>query len=374
MLFRTPAFAARAFLASAIVFLLAGCSHGAAEQDAAPIVVNDHGIRRVPEHSPLRDRLKVQAVAVRDLAHALTAPAIVEADPSHTLNILPPVTGRIVELKVALGDRVTRGQVLAVIASGDYAQASSDEARARDAMELASKAMERAKGVNEAGGAAQKDLEAAQSSYAQAQAEFQRASSRLASLGRVSGTGSARGVAVVSPVDGSVTALSAAVGGFANDPNASLMTITDLGHVWITANVAENDVHEVARGQQAEVTLPAWPGRSFHGVVQSVSDVLDPDSRRVKARIAVPNEQGELKANMYATATFDVPRVQAVLVPQSALLMNNDDVTVFVETAPWTFTRRAVVLGGDEGDEARIVKGLAPGDRVVTLGGVLIND
>ncbi|SFR92909.1 membrane fusion protein, cobalt-zinc-cadmium efflux system [Dyella sp. OK004] len=375
MLFRSKNHPARPIFALALSVLLSACGHGDKHQEAAPAVVDDHGVLRVPEKSPLRARLKIQPVEQRDLAHPLSAPAMVEADPAHTVNILPPVTGRIAELKVGLGDRVTRGQVLAVIASGDYAQAMSDRQKASDALALAKKTLDRAEGVKQAGGAAQKDLETARSAFVQAQAEYDRADTRLTSLGALAlGKGTAHCMVVVAPTDGSITALSAAAGAFANDPNAPLMTITNLDHIWVTANVAENEARQIAPGQQADVVLPAWPGRSFHGTVQSVSDVLDADSRRVKARIVMPNVDGALKTNMFATATFQVPQPKVLLVPQSALLMNNDSVTVFVEISPWAFQRRTVELGQDEGGETRITKGLQPGDRVVAAGGVLIND
>ncbi|MGO4700833.1 efflux RND transporter periplasmic adaptor subunit [Dyella sp. 2RAB6] len=356
-----------------LLFALAACSRTEQAPAPAPAVVNDAGVLRIPANSPLRQRLKVRAVEQRALPHALVAPALIEADPSHTVNVLAPVTGRVIELRVKLGDRVTRGQVLALIASGDHAQAVADQRKAADATALAKQALDRAEAVQQAGGSAQKDLEAARSGYVQAQAEAARTQARLAAMG-AAGERDTRGVAVRSPADGSITALSAAVGAFANDANAPLMTITDLGHVWVTANVAENEAAQVAPGESAEVVLPAWPGRRFEGVVQSVSDVLDADSRRVKARIVVANADGALKANMFATATFRVPQPKALLVPQSALLMNNDSVTVFVEVSPWAFVRRTLELGQDEGDAARVLKGLAPGDRVVVAGGVLIND
>jgi cobalt-zinc-cadmium efflux system membrane fusion protein len=374
MLFHIKKGPSALIFALATSLLLPACSRTERAQENAPAVVDDHGVLRVPESSPLRKRLKVQAVEQRELSHALTAPAMVEADPSHTVNVLAPVTGRVVELKVRLGDRVKRGQVLALIASGDYAQAVADAQKAADALALAKQGRDRAVGVQQAGGAAQKDLEAARSAYDQARAEDVRAQARLVSLGANGAKGDAHGMAVVAPTDGSITALSVGVGAYANDPNAALMTVTDLGHVWVTANVAENEAALIKPGIDADVVLPALPGRHFQGAVQSVSDVLDADSRRVKARIVVPDADGALKANMFATATFQVPQPKALLLPQSALLMNNDSVTVFVEASPWAFVRREVELGLDEGGQARIVKGLAPGERVVTAGGVLIND
>lgn len=376
MLFRPEKFSPAIYLTIVLSLSVAACSHDAADhKDTAPAVITEHGQWRVPEKSPLRTRLKVQSVVSRDVSQPLIAPAMVEADPAYTINVLAPLTGRVAELKVALGDQVSRGQVLAVLVSGDYAQATSDSTKANDALTLAKKTLERAEAVKEAGAAAEKDLEAARSAFVQAQAEYARAQTRLASLGSVSsGKGDMRRMQVLSPADGSITALSAATGSFANDPNAPLMTVTDLNHVWVTANVAENEARLIAPNQRVNVTLPAWPGRDFHGTVQSVSAVLDADSRRIKARIVVPNAGGALKPNMFATAIFQVPQPQALLVPQSALLMNNDNVTVLVEISPWVFARRVVELGQDVGSEARITKGLQPGDRIVVAGGVLIND
>ncbi|RDD82437.1 efflux RND transporter periplasmic adaptor subunit [Dyella tabacisoli] len=365
----------RVSLAVALTLLMAACTNTPGGAADAPAVVADHGVLRIPEKSPLRSRIKVAPVEWRETPHVLIAPAVVEADPARTVNILAPLTGRVVELKVGLGAQVTRGQLLAVIASGDFAQAQSDATKAADVLGLAKKSLERAQGVKDAGGSAQKDLEAAQSAYVQAQAEATRAQTRLAVLGASThDKGGSRRIEITAPQSGTVTTLATAAGAYANDPNAVLMTVTNLDHVWITANVAENEAAQIAAGQPVDVTLPAWPERSFHGTVQFVSTVLDPDSRRLKARIALANADGALKPNMFATANFQVPQPKAAFVPQSALLMNNDSVTVFVEVSPWAFARRTVVLGSDEGANARIVKGLMAGDRVVVAGGVLIND
>jgi cobalt-zinc-cadmium efflux system membrane fusion protein len=100
------------------------------------VVIAEHGLLRVPEKSPLRTQLVVQSVELRNAPHAVVFPATIEADPSRTANVLPALTGKLVELKVGLGDHVTRGQLLAVIDSGDLAQAYADVEKARDALDL----------------------------------------------------------------------------------------------------------------------------------------------------------------------------------------------------------------------------------------------
>jgi len=363
-----------AALAAACI-LLSGCSNRATAPETTPAVVSEGGKLRVPDKSPLRTQLVVQAVESKQAAHALVVPAMVEADPARTIAVVPPATGRIIELKVGLGDRVNRGQPLMLIASGDSAQAFTDVDKARDALDLARKQLERAKAVLKAGGEATKDVETAQSAFEQAQAEYDRATTRVTSLGgSAGGKGTARTMTVTAPISGSIATLAVAAGQFVNDATATAMTLSNLDNVWVTANVSENQLGQIAPGLAADVSLAAYPGEVFHGSVQFVDNVLASDTRRAKARIVFVNADGKLKPNMFATATFQLPQPAQVFVPQSALLMNNDATTVFVETAPWTFERRAVTLGYDEGADARIASGLQAGERVVVKGGVLIND
>ena len=365
------------FAMATLILLLGACSHAPKEAPPQPAVIDDHGLLRIPEHSPLRTRLQVQTVELRALPHTLAAPAMVEADPARTANILPSLSGKVVSLKVGLGDTVHRGQLLAVIGSGDFAQAVADVAKARDALDLAKKSLDRASGVQQAGGAAVKDLQAAQSGYNQALDEYQRAQTRLAAVGGTADSGkhaAGPGISVLAPMDGSITALSIAPGTYVNDVTASMMTIVNLDSVWVTANVAEDDLALVVRDEPVDVTLSAYPGSVLHGRVSSVSSVLQPDTRRGMVRITVSNADGRLKPNMFATATFAAAQPAQVFVPESALLMNNDSTTVLVEVSPWTFQRRTVQLGDDEGTGTRVLAGLRQGDRVVVKGGVLLND
>jgi cobalt-zinc-cadmium efflux system membrane fusion protein len=328
----------------------------------------------IPPGSVLRSQLAVAQVAVKDGPRTLVLPASVEADPARTINILPPVAGKVVELPVRLGDRVVKGQPLAVIDSADLAQAYADDDKARDEVRRTGQALERVRGLNKAGAGALKDLEQAQSDYEQARIEFDRAEARLKEIGVKSGKGESRQLTLRAPVAGSVTALMCAPGSFANDTTAPLMTVANLDSVWVTANVPESEIAHVGRGQSVEVTFPAYPGETFHGAVAFVSDVVDADSRRCKVRMDFPNPKDLLKPNMFANVSFIVPQKPAVFVPNSALLMNNDSTVVFVEVEPWTFVKRTVLPGYGEGDGARIDRGLNSGDRVIVKGGVLIND
>ncbi len=179
---------------------------------------------------------------------------------------------------------------------------------------------------------------------------------------------------VIAPVSGSVTTLNTAAGAVLNDATAALMTVSNLDHVWVTANVPEGLIGTVANGQDVAVVLAAYPQQVLSGKVAFVGTVLDADTRRVKARIAFANPQGLLKPNMFATARFAVPQAPQPQVPTSALLMNNDSTSVFVEVDPWTFVRRTVELGSEDGGQVRVRSGIQAGERIVIRGGVLLND
>jgi cobalt-zinc-cadmium efflux system membrane fusion protein len=362
-------------LAITLALGLAACSHGANDAEQPPaFTVEKNGRIKVPEGSPLRKELAVQPVESRQAPHAMVFPANVEADPAHTANVLPPFTGKLMELKVGLGDHVTKGQLLAVMDSGDFAQAHADAEKARDALDLAKKSLDRARAVKAAGGNATKDLESAQSGYNQALAEFNGAQTRLAAVGGAQAGATQRLMQIVAPTSGYVTALSASPGAYVNDVTAAMMTVSNLDSVWITANVPESDVGMVAKGEKMDAMLAAYPGQLFHGTVAFVNPVLQADTRRDLVRAMFANADGKLKPNMYANASIDVPQPAQVFVPESALLMNNDNISVFIEVSPWTFERRTVDLSYDDNGDTRVLKGLKAGDRVVVRGGVLLND
>ena len=329
----------------------------------------------IPENSPLRQRLTVMPAPSRLQSGSITAPGIVESDPARTVAVLPAGGGRVQTLKVALGDRVQRDQVLAVIDSPDLAQAYDDNDKAASLARLAGRNLQRTEEQFKIGAAAQRELDQARNDDAQAVAEYGRTRARLRAMGAAEeARGGGRLLMVRAPVAGSVTALAIAPGAMINDITQSIMNIADLSVVWVTAQVAEKDIPVLAPGQDAEVTIAAYPDKTLHGKVLFVADVIEADSRRNKTRIAFANPGYALKPNMFATVTLHGPALTRVVLPTSALLMNNDRTSVFVATAPWTFERRTVepILG--EGTQVAISSGIQPGEQVVVKGGILLND
>lgn len=348
--------------------------HPKPAEQSAPALVHQGEKIVIPEDSALRQRLAVAPVSSEAVGTKLVLPGIVEADPARTAAVLTPLGGRLVTLNVSLGDRVAKGQVVAVIDSPDLAQAFDDAEKAKDVFDLTEKNLKRQEEQVKIGAASVRDLDQARSDHAQAEAEYRRAQARLAIVGAAGAKPGDRLLTVRAPVAGSVTVLSVAPGNMINDPTQPLMTIADLSSVWVTALVPEKDIASVGKDRDAEIVLAAYPEQTLRGEVAFLSDVIEPDSRRNKLRISLPNPEHLLKPNMFATVTVSSPvRIRLVL-PTSALLMNNDRISVFVATAPWTFERRTVQAQLRDGGTVPIDSGLAADDQVVVRGGILLND
>ena len=381
-----PAFRGRAFFWGGIglglllaAFLLThgfGLMGGAAKVAEGPALMERQGNKVViPEGSPLRSRLAVAPASADSVSLRLTLPGLVESDPARTASVIPPLSGRVLDLKVRLGDRVAKGQVLAILDSADLAQAYDDYDKAADAFKLTQKNLARQQEQSKIGVASDRDLDQAKSENAQAEAEYTRARAHLNLLNAsTESRGSSRRLNVQAPVSGSIITLSVTPGSIINDPTAPLMTIADLSTVWVTAMVPERDIAAVAKGQDADVSFTAYPDRPRHSKVLFVGDVVEPDSRRNKIRIAFANADYSLKPNMFATVTLLGPPQPRVVLPSSSLLMNNDRTSVFVATAPWTFERRTVEPQLEEGPTVAIRSGVSPGEQVVVRGGILLND
>ena len=342
----------------------------------ATAAIERHGeLLTIPEGSPLRSRLVIATATAAPVSGTLVLPGVVEADPARMAPVLPALGGRVLEVKVRPGDRVSAGEVLAVLDSPDLAQAYDDDAKAAASFTLNQRNVERQEAQARIGAVAERDLEQARSDFAQARAEYERTRARLRAVGADTPADRAsRRLRVRAPFAGSVTALSVAVGNMINDPTQPIMTVVHLGTVWVTALAAEKDSLRLAPGTQAAVTLDSDPTHPLLGRVATVSDVVESDSRRIKVRIAFPNEDFRLKPNMFASVVLSAPGRSEVTLPTSALLMNNDRMSVFVATAPWTFRRRTVELDLQEGERVAIRQGVSPGEQIVVRGAILLND
>lgn len=359
-------------LALILLFLLKCCTALSMHKktSSTPLLIRENNQITIPAGSPLRSQMQVQTVQRTNTPHTVVLPGIVEGNQVGNLDILPPVSGHLIQLKVALGEEVSKDQVLAVIESAGLAQAYSDKVKAQSALKQAQEAVNRAQKVNRAGANAIKDIEQLQNNFTQAQAELQRAQVALASIGGTQDNP----LQIQAPMGGKITSLNYGLGSYINDVTQPLLTLSNIKSVWVTLCVPENLIAVISKGQNAQISLAAYPQRTWSGKISFTNHLVDPDTRCNKSRIALDNADEKLQPNMFASVRTQIPQSEQIIIPLSAILMENNHTTVFVESAPWVFQRRVVVLGAEDQEQVRISAGLQAGDRIVTAGGILVND
>jgi membrane fusion protein, heavy metal efflux system len=351
----------------------AGCKNAAPAADVPARVTGSNGQITIPDGSPLRSALSFDTARTVTLSDVVTATAAVESDPSRTVKLFPPMAGRVVTLGVRLGDPVHKGEVLVTLDSPDFTAAQADYAHALAAYRQAKSNLARERDLAQYGIAAQRDVEQAETDFSQADGDRERAAARLSVLG-IDTSAVLRDQALVlrSPIEGRIIDLSVGAGEYHNDPTVPVMTIADLGTVWLSANVPEKDLHGIRAGDRAVAVVSAYPEDTIRGVVAMVGAVVDTATRMTKVRVSVPNRGGLLKPGMYATITFAAQPRSRVVVPATSLLQVSDSDYVFVEVRPWTLERRAVVIGRLDGDRAIVREGVTSGQRVVAREVVLL--
>jgi cobalt-zinc-cadmium efflux system membrane fusion protein len=324
----------------------------------------------VPQASPLRTKIQTELVEPHPVRSTFEVPASIEADPGRLAKVVPPLTGQVRQLLVRQGELVTKGQPLLVIDAPDLVTARADVLRARTVLVQNEQALRRAQDLLEHSVAAKRDVEEAQAAHDVARDDLRRAEARLRLLGIQSADVEAP-LVVRSPLNGQVLSLATAPGEFRNDPTIPLLIVADLSALWVTASVPERDAGRVHPHDDASMRVAAFPNREFLGRVLFIENVLDPDTRTVKVRIQLENPDALLKPGMFATVTFFGSPSSSIVVPTTALLIS-DGTFVWVETAPWTFTRRPVQIASQDRDHAVISAGLKPGERIVVQNGALL--
>ncbi|RUT27609.1 efflux RND transporter periplasmic adaptor subunit [Asaia sp. W19] len=369
-------------LAALIAIILLGIvitiihEHGGPRSDGPhPQLTRENGLVIVADDSPLMKRLHVAPVKTSVLDHGLRVPGMVQAEPRRSINILTPVTGHVIRTDLQPGQMVHKGDVLAVLASGDLDQAYADLLKARAQETYQERVVKRAQDVLAIGGNARKDLDSASNDLSQARAERQRAERRLQSLNSRTDQDGEGLVRLVAPVDGLIASTSLAPGVNITDATAVQAVLLDISQLQIDAEIPEESAGIVSLGQQAVAHIAALPGRHCDAPIMSIDPALHSDTRRMIAHFLCDNPDGMLRPNMFADVEIAVKQPEMIIVPKTALLMNNDRLTVFVQDGGrMHFRRRAVTVSYDEGENVRVLTGLQGGDTIVTRGAILLND
>lgn len=384
-----------------LVIALGGCSKRKAP-GAAPGDSEKKGVEASHEPAvPHQVRLTPAAIAeagiatwkvqVVDLAHILVLNGSVGYDENRLLQVAANVKGRVASIPVDLGSRVKAGDPLLVIESVDLGRTREELVKELSIFNVSARAYERARKLVDANAISAGEFQAREGDYLAKKAAVASAERTLHLYGdseeairRLRAAADNQGG---SPIDGATLTLRAPFAGRVIDRKVTpgalfealqpLMTVADLGSVWVFLNAYEKDLALLHEGLAVTLRTDAYPQESFHGRVDFLGSVLDPQTRSARIRATVDNRAGKLRPGLFIKAQVEVPRPQSeshpiVAVPQAALQTLEGRATVFVQTEPGLFVRRLVETGHTFEGFTEVLSGVKPGDVVVTEGSFVL--
>jgi membrane fusion protein, heavy metal efflux system len=356
-------------LGSALVAAtLSGCSETPPPASEPPVVVMQGNQLRYGAGHP---QLALLNTALVRPATTVTVelPARLTWDESQTQRIYAPFAGRVSSINADVGQVVTKGQVLAQLASPDFGQAQADAARATVDMQLSKKTLTRQQELLNAGIIARKDFEQSEADAKRAEAEYARAQGRT----KLYSNGSAvnQQLSLMSSIGGIVVERNVNPGQELRPDQSgvgvpAIFVVSNPSSLWVMIDARESDLPSLAKGAKFDLVVPSLPNERFTGTVLASGDMIDSATRTIKIRGVVANPNRRLKAEMLGTAQLERRLGGGLVIPANAIVLQGAIHTVYLQISAGVFEPREVKISYQDSKIAVVAKGLETNDKVVT--------
>lgn len=366
-------------LTAMLAVITVGCSEKSAPVAETKVAEDPSLVTLTTE---LRTNVKIGSVSEMQFVDTLRIPGRIQVDEQYESRAGAPVTGRISTLDVKLGDQVSAGQRLATIKSTELAQYQLSYIKSSQQMQLLTKAVDRAKQLLEADVISTAELQRREGELNAANAELNAARDQLLVLGMAPGSISQLGLRnsgmstsqVNSKISGTVIERKARLGQVVA-PAEELFVIADLSHVWAVAEIPEQQIAHIAKGQSLNIEVPALDDAQLTGTLAFVGDVVNPATRTVMARANISNDKKLLKPDMLISILLEARPEKVVAIPETAVVRENNADFVFVQTAKsQQFKLMPVTLSRSYQGYNEVLQGLVPGDQIVLDGAFHVNN
>ncbi|MCZ4333528.1 efflux RND transporter periplasmic adaptor subunit [Aeromonas hydrophila] len=272
--------------------------------------------------------------------------------------ISPEVTGRIVKIAVRSGQQVKQGDVLIALDAGkQQAELAEQSASVRDE----SRKLRDMRRLVARGAITTSELEGQEATVAQAQARADAAKYELSLR------------TLLAPFDGSVSLIDLSEGALVNSGD-TLLHLDELAKLRLDLAVPERYLSLLRPGMAVTATSSAWPDQSFRGVLETLDSRVSNDTQNIKARVIIPNPDGQLRPGMLLNVDLSLPPQKMTLIPAQSVEYAGEQRFVYRLEPNGKVKRVPVVLGDTHGEEVWVTEGLKVGDRIVVEGLVNLRD
>jgi membrane fusion protein, heavy metal efflux system len=365
-----------------LLAVLAACGNSNTNEQSAAEETDHEGLVRLTAEQVAAAGIEIAETTLQSVTDVIEATAIIEAAADRVARIGSRVSGRVMQVLVNVGDTVQPGQIVALIDSPELGRAKADYLAALAEADVAREVADRERALLQERITSQREWRQAEAQATRARAEKDATENALHALGL--SDDDLEGLEAESHYSslleirtllrGIVVGRDASLGAMI-EPQDVLFTVMDLREVWTQIDVYDQDLARVHMGQRVRATVRPHPDRVFEGRIDNIGAVVEPETRAVRVRVALPNAAGLLLPGMFADVEIEVgvSADSAVLVlPTNAVQRDQGDFVVFVQHGVGEFERRLVEIEATLRDHVVIRAGLLPGEIVVTNGAFVL--
>jgi cobalt-zinc-cadmium efflux system membrane fusion protein len=330
--------------------------------------------RKAPEEAPkgfelsdtLAKRIKIDTVKDRVVQNELKLTGKIVADENNVVKVYPLVGGYVQDVNVQLGDKVTKGQTLASIKSGEVADYERQLIDAQSDLLVAQKNLSVAEDMYAGKLYSEKELVNAKKELEKAQAEL----NRVKEIYSIYNIDQHSDYIVKAPISGYVIEKKINKNmQIRSDLSDNIFTVSELNDIYVLAKVYESDIPKIQLDYEADVTTVAYPDKVFHGKVCNIYNIIDPETKTLPVRIKIDkiNTDVQLKPEMFAAVTLNYQENKTLpSVPAAAVVFDKGRNFVMVYNSRSNIETREIEVYKTTGDISYISSGLKAGDKIIS--------
>ncbi|GAB4303725.1 MAG: efflux RND transporter periplasmic adaptor subunit [Myxococcota bacterium] len=345
------------------------------------------GVVKVEQSLIEKGLIKLGKTILAPFEEKLSLTGEIQFNKLQTAALSPPVSGRLTEVFVDIGDEVKKSSRLFKIESFELAEAESEYLKTKALFSLAKSDYERQTKLREAKINSEREFLNSSQSYEITRIQLNNAAQKLVRLGLMESDIAALGngdshnnlgrLTFRSPVSGTILQIKASLGEWVT-ADREVFVVGDISTLWVWVDIHEKDLKKVMQHYKRNdlrtvVEVDAFEGEEFLANLDSIAVTMDETSRTVKARVSIENHNKELRPGMFAYIKVYLPRSDnVIIVPKTAVLSDERRDFVFIRYKEDYYVRREVLLGERFAESVEVKKGLKVGDEIVIGGSFLL--
>ena len=322
---------------------------------------------------PSKNKIILENIGFRSYSYSFTTTGVVRPMTGQLAEISAPFEGRVMSSYVRLGEKVKKGAPVFGLSSPEYFEAIKNLQQSDKEREAAQSNFNRKKELMDQGVVSRKDFEEALLSLEVSNKAYEKAYANLKIFNVEPGNADfSHPLTITSPISGEVVNISLTLGQYLKTDSEPVVVIANLDNVWVVAHIKEKDLGKINLKDHVDIVTESLPDKPFGGSVEYISGIMEDQTRSVEVFIECRNTDKLIKPGMFVTANFRHNVENALIIPSTAILQEEDRTFVFKKVTDNMFVKKTVSVASIENHNMLVTSGLSNGDVIISEGGIYL--